>query len=103
MVKFFYPAGAATWLLTEMDPGDNDVLWGLCDLGHGCPELGPVRLSEVEAFRGRLGVGIERDAHWQGRHPVSVYQAVASAEGRIVDRPTEDQVAAATAGGGPRP
>jgi hypothetical protein len=25
VVKLFYPAGAATWLLTELDPEDDDV------------------------------------------------------------------------------
>ena len=35
VVKLFNPAGAATWLLTELDPEDEDVAWGLCDLGHG--------------------------------------------------------------------
>ena len=35
------------WLLTEID-GD-DVAFGLCDLGVGCPELGYVDLHEVLA------------------------------------------------------
>jgi hypothetical protein len=30
VVKFFYPAGAATWLITESDPDDHDILFGLC-------------------------------------------------------------------------
>ena len=33
VVKLFYPTGAATWLLTELDSEDNDIAWGLCDLG----------------------------------------------------------------------
>ena len=40
VVKLFYPAGPATWLLTELDPEDEDVAWGLCDLGMGFPEFG---------------------------------------------------------------
>ena len=35
VVKLFYPAGASTWLLTELDPEDEDIAWGLCDLGMG--------------------------------------------------------------------
>ncbi len=46
VVKLFNPAGAATWLLTELDPEDEDVAWGLCDLGQGFPEFGTVRISE---------------------------------------------------------
>jgi len=55
VVKLFMPDGAATWLLTETDPEDPDIAFGLCDLGMGCPELGTVRLSELESVRGRHG------------------------------------------------
>ena len=33
VVKFFYPWGGATWLLTELDPDEPDIAFGLCDLG----------------------------------------------------------------------
>ncbi|MBW8635561.1 DUF2958 domain-containing protein [Hoeflea sp. WL0058] len=46
VVKLFCPWGAATWLLSELDPKDTDFAFGLCDLGSGCPEVGTVRLSE---------------------------------------------------------
>ena len=48
VIKLFTPDGAATWLLTELDPDDNDIAFGLCDLGMGFPELGSVRISELE-------------------------------------------------------
>lgn len=38
LVKLFNPLGAATWLATELDE-DGDTLFGLADLGFGCPEL----------------------------------------------------------------
>ena len=44
VVKFFNPCGAATWLITQMDPHEPDILFGLADLGFGCAELGSVRL-----------------------------------------------------------
>ena len=47
VVKLFNPCGAATWLLTEIDPDDETVAWGLCDLGMGCPEFGTVSLAEL--------------------------------------------------------
>jgi hypothetical protein len=46
VVKLFDPCGAATWLLTEIDPGDETVAWGLCDLGMGFPEFGTVSLPK---------------------------------------------------------
>lgn len=87
VVKLFYPAGAATWLLTELDPEDPDIAWGLCDLGMGCAEFGTVRLSELASFRGRFGLGIERDIHWTAQGPISAYIAAADEAGRIVDLP----------------
>ena len=87
VVKLFYPAGAATWLLTELDPEDPDIAWGLCDLGMGCAEFGTVRLSELSSFRGRFGLGIERDIHWSANGPISAYIAAADDAGRIVDLP----------------
>jgi len=85
VVKFFYPAGAATWLITEADPENPDVLFGLCDLGHGFPELGSVRLSELQSFKGRFGLGIERDLHFEAKGPLSLYADAAREAGAIVE------------------
>ena len=41
VVKLFNPSGAATWLLTEIEPDDNDIAWGLCDLAWASPNSGP--------------------------------------------------------------
>lgn len=35
VVKLFTPDGGATWLLSETDPDDPDICFGLCDLGMG--------------------------------------------------------------------
>ena len=85
VVKFFDPCGAATWLITEMSAEDNDILFGLCDLDMGFPELGYVRLSELESSKGRLGLGIERDLHFEGCFPVSVYAEAARRAGGITE------------------
>lgn len=87
VVKLFVPWGAGTWLLTELDSEDNDRLFGLCDLGMQCPELGYVSLSEMQETRGPGGLTIERDIHWSGKYPLSHYAQVAHTRGRIVDRP----------------
>jgi hypothetical protein len=88
VVKLFNPAGAATWLLTELDPEDEDIAWGLCDLGMGFPEFGTVRLSELQAYRGRCGLGIERDLHFKARAPISRYIEAASEAGHITEQVT---------------
>ena len=85
VVKLFNPCGAATWLLTEIDPDDETVAWGLCDLGMGFPEFGTVSLTELAAFRGRLGLGIERDLHFKARGPISAYIEAATKADRIVE------------------
>ncbi len=72
VVKFFDPTGAATWLLTDMMPGEPDILFGLCDLGMSYPELGYVSLSELQNVKGRLGLGIERDLHFIGTFPLYI-------------------------------
>lgn len=73
VVKLFTPDGGATWLLSETDPDDPDIAFGLCDLGLGYPELGSVRLSVLKAHRGRLGLSIERDLHFKAKAPLSTY------------------------------
>ena len=84
VVKLFAPDGAATWLLTEIDPADDDIAFGLCDLGMGCPELGYVSLAELREVRGRLGLAVERDRHFQADKPLSAYAEQAHQAGRIV-------------------
>ncbi len=90
IVKFFDPCGAATWIITEMMPPEEgmaepDILFGLCDLGFGAPELGYVSLTELESVRGRLGLGIERDLHFEACFPLSVYAHAARSRGRVVE------------------
>lgn len=73
VVKFFNPCGAATWLISEMDPEEPDILFGLCDLGFQSPELGSVSLQELESIKLKHGLRIERDLHFKATHPMSYY------------------------------
>lgn len=82
-VRLFAPDANASWLLTETDPGDADRLYGLCDVGHGFPELGYVSLAELLAFRGPMGLRIERDNNFVADKPLSEYVTQARAAGRI--------------------
>lgn len=83
VIKLFTPDANATWLLTELDPDDPDIAFGLCDLGLGCPELGSVSLKELTQLRGKLGLPVERDEHFRPDKPLSAYAAQARAKGRI--------------------
>ncbi len=85
VAKLFFPASAATWLITEMLPEDPDILFGLCDLGMGFPELGSVRRSELQDFVGPAGLRIERDLYFVGRYPISVYAEAARRNGCITE------------------
>ncbi len=85
VVKLFYPAGAATFLLSELDPDEPDLAFGLIDLGHGFPELGSVRISELASFKGQFGLGIERDLYFEAKAPLSRYAEAARQAGCIVE------------------
>lgn len=83
VVKFFNPVGPATWLATELDR-DDDTLFGLADLGFGCPELGSFSLREIAAVRLPFGLAIERDLHFETPHPISVWADAARVAGSIM-------------------
>lgn len=83
VVKLFTPDAACTWLLSELDPEDPDIAFGLCDLGMGCPEMGSVRLSELSQLRGRFGLPVEQDLHFTPSKGLSVYAAAARQHGHI--------------------
>jgi len=83
VVKLFTPDAQCTWLLTELDP-DGELAFGLCDLGMGAPEIGHVSLLELAAVRGKLGLPIERDLHFEADKPISAYADEARTHGHIV-------------------
>lgn len=83
VVKFFTPDAQATWLFTEL-AADNDTLFGLCDLGHGEPEIGYASLAEIQALRGPMRLLVERDRHFRADKSLSEYASDARRRGRIV-------------------
>ena len=82
VVKLFTPAGAATWLLTELDPCE-DIAFGLCCLGMGFPELGSVSLSELASVQTPFGPAVERDMYFKASKTLSEYAAEARQHGSI--------------------
>jgi hypothetical protein len=84
VVKLFDPYGASTWLLSEYNP-DEDIAFGLCDLGMGSPELGYVGMKEMKSLRAFGIPRIERDMHWDADgHSLNEYADKAKSEGQIV-------------------
>jgi hypothetical protein len=80
VVKLFTPDAQCTRLLTELD---NGLLFGLCDLGLGCPELGYVSLAELTTVRRKLGLSVERDRRFETDKPLSTYANAARERGFI--------------------
>lgn len=83
VLKLFNPVGAATWIATELDE-DDDTLFGVADLGFGCPELGSFSLAEIASVRLPFGLFIERDEHFEPLAPLSRWAETARREGSII-------------------
>ena len=63
VAKFFDPTGSWSWYLMNQDPEDPDYLWGIVK-GFEV-EMGSFSLQELQNFKGRLGIGIERDLYFK--------------------------------------
>lgn len=83
LVKLFNPLSAATWLASELAEG-GDALFGLADLGFGCPELGWFSLAEIEALRLPFGLRIERDYHFSSDIDLAEWACRARSAGSIL-------------------
>lgn len=81
VVKWFTPWANATWIITEMEP--DGLCFGLCDVGHGTPELGYVSVEELESIKGPFGLAVERDLHFSTEKPLSIWTVHARVNGRI--------------------
>ena len=83
VVKLFNPCGNQTWLITEIDPANPDIAFGLCDLAMGSPEIGSVSISELQAITGKFGLGIERDRWFVAGMTLAEYAKQARETGSI--------------------
>ena len=81
-------------LFSELDE-DGDTLFGLCDLGFGCPEMGSASLAEIAAVTLPFGLKIERDLCFEGRFPLTVYADAARLCGGITEDEARLEAAAA--------
>ncbi|WP_118973803.1 DUF2958 domain-containing protein [Taibaiella koreensis] len=94
VVKLFLPGTGCTWLLSELDYEDPDIAFGLCDLGMGFPELGTVRVSELQSVKAGGIFSVERDLYFEAEYPMSVYAFAANAADMIVTEDSPLQIAA---------
>ena len=77
IVKLFTPDTNASWLLTELDPENPTIAFGLADLGLGCPETGSVSIEEIASVRGPRGLAVEHDEHYVKTRPFIVLAQLA--------------------------
>jgi len=80
VVRLFTPDAAASWLLTELDPDDPDLAYGLCDPGLGAPALDYVRLSHLAEL---AGDAVSCDPRFVARQPLSAYLRAARSAGHV--------------------
>jgi hypothetical protein len=78
VAKFFDPCGSWTWFLMNQDPEDPSYLWGIVK-GHEV-EMGSFSLDELQAYKSRWGLGIERDYHFRPRPAKEVWDALQKGE-----------------------
>lgn len=65
VAKFFNPAWAGTWYASEYDPVTGIFFGYVSIFGDWNDEWGDFPLEELESFRGKFGLGIERDIHFE--------------------------------------
>lgn len=70
VAKFFNPSGAGNWYATEYDPETRCFFGYVSIFGDWNDEWGYFSLDELQEFKGRLGLGIERDLHFREK-PIS--------------------------------
>ncbi len=75
VVKIFNPVANGTWFILNSDPQDPDYLWAIVDLGYGA-EVGSVSRSELETYRGRFGMGFERDLSFDPVNALELYNGL---------------------------
>ncbi|MDR3577955.1 MAG: DUF2958 domain-containing protein [Anaerolineaceae bacterium] len=65
IAKFFNPAGAGTWYATEYNPQER-IFFGYASIfGDWNDEWGYFSLDELQSFKGKFGLGIERDLYFE--------------------------------------
>ena len=64
IAKFFNPGGAGTWYATEYNPSEKIFFGYVSIFGDWNDEWGSFSLEELQNYRGKFGLGIERDRYF---------------------------------------
>lgn len=94
IVKLFIPNTNAIWLLSEIEPANPTIAFGLCDLGLGFPELGYVDLEELNEILIAGTFQVEQDYSFKPQYPMSIYAHAARIERFITTKEEMLSVAA---------
>jgi hypothetical protein len=78
VAKFFDPCGSWTWYLITQDPDDADYLWGIVK-GFEL-EMGSFSLKELKEYKGKFGLGIERDLYFRPMSAKEVWDRLGRGE-----------------------
>lgn len=78
VAKFFSPTSQWIWYLMNQDPEDLDYLWGIVK-GFEV-EIGSFSLEELTTFKGKFGLGIERDRYFKPMVAKEVYEKLIKGE-----------------------
>jgi hypothetical protein len=74
IAKFFNPTGAGTWYATEYD-SQTRIFFGYVSIfGDWNDEWGSFSLDELESYKGKLGLGIERDLYFKEQRASEVIE-----------------------------
>ena len=65
IARFFNPTGAGTWFATEYDPEEHIFFGYVSIFGDWNDEWGYFSLDELQSYRGKFRLGIERDLYFQ--------------------------------------
>lgn len=79
-VKLFNPQGAGSWFITEANLETGEAFGYVTGLGHD--ELGYMDLNEMRAFRGRMGLPLERDEYFGSHTLAEVMEGKANPKAR---------------------
>lgn len=85
VVMLTLPFTNCVWLLSEINPEEPDIAFGLCDLGMGFPELGYVSIHELLGIEDPvLGMRVCNNRLFKGEYTMSAYANAARAAERII-------------------
>ncbi len=77
VVMLTIPYTDCVWLISEIIPEDENIGFGLCDIGQGTPELGYVNLKELAISQKLIGMPVYNNPLFRGKYPMSAYTEAA--------------------------